>query len=209
MDFERGTYMKKALSILIISIFLMGLIGCGSKDKTNSEEKQTNQSEYKTGSEDGSENSEEATTEPTSEEREKVLQYLREVHPLAVRVDDIGLIYEDARTKSANGEMDDYAFYEIISTQVLPDYIKISEDVELIMPSPEFRDVHEIFIESISKSTLAMTEIMAAIDNQDSSQITSANGILNEARKLTRDFVYEINEITSQYKITQEEISGE
>jgi hypothetical protein len=189
---------KKLFLVSSLSLLLL-LAACGTTEDTNSSSEKNSKEENNT-----TKTSADVNSEKASNDKEEAVSYLKEVEPSLLKIQEVSLAYEDYRSKSANGEIDDYEFYDAISNEVLPGYIEISEDLELIMPSKEFKDAHELAIEMINKSTMAMTEIMSAIDTQDMSKITSANSMLGDARKLERDYVYKMQEIADEYNISLE-----
>jgi ABC-type glycerol-3-phosphate transport system substrate-binding protein len=192
--------MKKGLLVSLLSLLLL-LSACGTKEESSSNGEGNDKEENKV---------EEVSADTNQEEnqsgKEEALNYLKEIQPILIKIQEVSLVYEDYRSKSANGEIDDNTFYTGISQEVLPGYIQISDDLELMMPPKEFKDAHELAIEMNNKSSQAMSEILSALDTQDMSKITSANSILADARKSERDYVYKLQEISDKYGISLEEL---
>lgn len=191
-----------------------GLTGCGANERVNLDKEKAarEEADLEEGIATGEEtkkaeaDAEKLAAEQANVEREEILNYLKEIKPLMIRADEITQVYETLRTDIENEEIDDYEFYDVIAEEVLPDYIKISEEIEQVMPSGELREIHETLIELMSKNTLAMSEILSAIDYDDYSKVTSANSILTEARKLSRDLAYKLQDISKLHNISPDEI---
>jgi hypothetical protein len=198
--------MKKVLFGFTVLLLSIGLVACGnSEEKANTTDKE-NEIEVT------EETEETEPSEPEAEEESlevienpgeaEFVEYLNRVRPILA--DDIGefaAYYEELRQQSANGEIDDYTFAELILTELLPTGHQIQQDLEAIFPSKELRETHEILIDMMAIQNQAFTEIVEAVNAGDYSRITSANELLSEARQLERDYIYDLKDHAANFGV--------
>jgi hypothetical protein len=99
---------------------------------------------------------------------------------------------------------DDGTMYITIRDQVLPNYRKLSEGLEEIsmaLGTDEVRKLNEIYVEAVNSQFAAFTTILAALENQDFLQITSANDRLDKGRKLTREWQLQLKSICKTHNV--------
>lgn len=187
--------MNKRKLVLIVAIVLSVLAGCGGNSNAGSspnEEEETNTEEVTQTEEVNSSNT----------DKEEFLSYLDQMLPLMTEADTYLLKYEEARSQSANGEIDDLQFYDIIFTEVLPGLNEASAQIEMLAPPANHPEFHETVIDIYQQGSLAMTELMAAIDQQDASKVTTANTYLAESRKGSRELFSMVEALEKEYGIS-------
>ncbi|MDE3838611.1 hypothetical protein C0966_04295 [Bacillus methanolicus] len=182
--------MKNLFMCVLFTFLSLGLIACGADEKANTTNKEAS-----------ADKPEEATSGKKDFE-----EYLNKVQPIVLEdLANFAAKFEELKNQSINGEITDIEFGQAIVDELLPTATQIQEDVEAIMPAKEIRDLHETLIDMTAKNAQALSEIVSAIESGDSSKITSANELLSEARKLERDYVYDIKEYAAKYDIEFEE----
>jgi hypothetical protein len=196
--------MRKVLLVFIVFLVSVGVIACGSTDeKTNSEieeEEVISDKELDQSTPSKDETSIEGV--PVDKGKEEFEEYINQVKPiLSEDIAQFGADYEKLRQQSINGEIDDFTFAENIINDLLPRGHQIQAELEAMFPSKELRGAHDILIDMMAKNVLAFTEIAEAVNAGDYSRITSANELLSEARSLERDFIYEIEDLSTTYGI--------
>ncbi len=94
----------------------------------------------------------------------------------------------------------------IEAVQALPEAIRISEAFEdvSIDIDKDYQEMHELIIKVANSQVQALTEIVAAIENADTSKITSANELLSTARENERKYVQEITNKAKELGIPME-----
>jgi biopolymer transport protein ExbB/TolQ len=94
---------------------------------------------------------------------------------------------------------DDYTTFAVIEGEVIPKYRKFIDELEKIKPEHEkVRNLHEIYIEAANNQLNAFVTILAAIEQQDYELVTEANKGLESARKLIRDWEYELKSLEKE-----------
>lgn len=94
---------------------------------------------------------------------------------------------------------DDLTTYNKISTDVVKDSLELIDISESITPkTSEVQAVHEIYIKAVNTQHSAFTMIMAAIDTQDASKMSTANEKLSEARAGMRDYIAKIKALAAE-----------
>lgn len=149
-------------------------------------------------------NADSSKTEKSSDvlKKEDVISYLDEIKPQFASIVAVGTQFDVLRTSSANGEIDNFTFAESISNEIAPMNLKIVETVEAIKPPNELIELHEKIISMLNSQQPAFTEIVAAINNNDASKLTTANELLAEARKLDREVTNELKTIVEEHGVT-------
>jgi hypothetical protein len=200
--------MRKVLLGISVTLLSLGLVACGTtEENTSSTQEEVEESTEMAEEEDNTEIVEEETevieeVSTNSEDIEVFEEYVNQVRPLLSEdIAQFAADYEALRQQSANGEIDDITFAEAILYELLPTGHQIQQDLEAIFPSSELRNTHDILIDMMAKNLLAFTEIAEAVNAGDYSRITSANELLNEARSLERDYIYEIEETAANLGI--------
>ncbi|WP_214484894.1 hypothetical protein [Bacillus sp. SM2101] len=201
--------MKRAFLFSILTVLTLLLSACGSDDTTATQKEESQKTEVKTENEAEAEKKEEKEVveevEATDDGLKEAFEnYLLEVGPILVEHAALAEVYEVLRTSSANYEITDEEFAEILYSEILPVGTSIQDELESIIPDKEFRDLHEKFIKMIAKGLQGMTELVAAVETGDTSKITSANTLLAEARELDRDALYDMQDLADKYGVELE-----
>ncbi len=130
--------------------------------------------------------------------QDDLIDYINNDLPEITELDsDVRELYESARNSS-----NDQTMYLIIKNSVIPkskQLIDEAEDIEI--ETKEVRELHEIYLESINKQGQAFTLMLAALEAQDYTLITSANEKLDESRKLMRDYEEELEELMEEHDV--------
>ncbi|MDF1509574.1 hypothetical protein PZE06_15640 [Robertmurraya sp. DFI.2.37] len=100
----------------------------------------------------------------------------------------------------------DQLLYDVLLMDVIPTYQEFMNKLEAIrLESEELREVHEGYIEGVNTQYNAFTRIVTALEYQDRAIIEEANAMLDEARKLLRDFNYNIEKLTKEHGVEMKE----
>lgn len=188
----------KRITFLMATCFLsLTLVACGNnKDENGATDPSTTEG---TKSEETTEvNHDQDGTDAKAE----VEEYLDEVRPVALDLTALGERWDEVRNYSANGEIDDIEFGNILYDEMIPLNMDLQERAENInTPNDRIADMNEIFIDMIGDQQLAFTEILSAIETGDSSKITSANALLNDVRKKEREYMRELEKLVEEYDV--------
>lgn len=183
--------MKKLSYLLAISLLLAA---CGSGNDSTQETNNDKKDEVVETNAD--------TNTESLEKEDEVLAYVEEVGLAYQELAELGAYWDELRDSSANGEISDYDLAVAVWEDIIPVNNELVTKVEgIIPPTDETVEVNEILIDAVSKQHLAFTEIVAAVDTEDPSKITSANEILNEVRKLDREFGRKMEALVTKYGI--------
>ncbi|WP_339216209.1 hypothetical protein [Solibacillus sp. FSL W8-0372] len=186
--------MRKFLVYLTTLMMVLVLAACSSGNDNTQETDNDKEDEVIETSAD--------TNTDSLEKEAEVLAYVEEVRLAYQELAELGAHWDELRQSSANGEISDYDLAVVIWEDILPVNNDLVTNVESILPpTDETVEVNEILIDAVSKQHLAFSEIVAAIDTGDTSKITSANEILNEVRKLDREFARKMESLITKYGI--------
>ncbi|KYD04162.1 hypothetical protein B4102_3311 [Heyndrickxia sporothermodurans] len=175
--------MKKVLLFVIVASLAVLLFGCGGSDDKKPSKDVAAKVENK-----------------KDTDKEDFKSYVNDVTPIINEIaQSFGKDFEDLKQQNVDGKINDAELGEAIGSNLVPQGVKLQDKVEQIRPPKKLRDTHELLINMIAKNQQAMTEIVAAISAGDASKITSANDLLTEARKLERDYAYEMEDIAKGY----------
>jgi tetratricopeptide (TPR) repeat protein len=133
---------------------------------------------------------------------EEIIEYIATIKEYYSEVISLSSKWDELRNASANGEIDDYTFAEVLLYDIIPASRTVTDEVNLVFaPSDETKAAHEALIGALEKQHQAFTEVLAAIDQGDISKITTANQLLADARKLDREFVSLLEPLIEAYGI--------
>lgn len=68
-------------------------------------------------------------------------------------------------------------------------------------PFEEIRAIHEKYIEAANIQHFAFTKLIFAIETQDANEINEVNEMLATARKMMREYEYDINKLANEYDV--------
>lgn len=135
-------------------------------------------------------------------DKEAVEKYVSEVREAYMETSNLGAEWDAMRVGLSTGEISPLKFAEIIKTDLLPRNMAIIETIEgIVTPNEEIALTHELFIDGINKQHIAFSEVATAMETYDSNKMTKANEILNEVRKLDREFGREMEKLLLEYDI--------
>ncbi|WP_342566641.1 hypothetical protein MKY09_11205 [Psychrobacillus sp. FSL K6-4046] len=197
--------MKKWFMIGLISLIL-GVTACSPSSKEAKPEKESvevvkkeEESETKVEKEV---TKEEEKTEVVTADKELIQYYVDDVRDAYMQVSDLAVQWDELRMGASNGEIDSYTFATAIYEEILPQNMFVLENIEAIIPpNDDIAATHELLIDAISKQHIAFSEVAAGMDANDPDKITKANEILNEVRKLDREFGRKMETLIKEYGI--------
>lgn len=102
---------------------------------------------------------------------------------------------------SVTGEnyVDDETMYYALLDEVIPGYRQFTTNLETIMPThPQVRELHEKYIEAANLQYGAFTLMLSALEAGDAQTMQEANAMLDEARRLLREWLYEVEDFSAQ-----------
>jgi len=132
--------------------------------------------------------------------QEELLVYLNEELPAITNLEEDAIAaYESATGANYTSDLD---LYDVLSLDVIPTYQQFTDKLEAIrLKTDEVRGVHEIYIEGANLQYNAFNKIISALEEQDRGMIEEANTMLDEARKLLRDFDHGIEKLAEEHNI--------
>ena len=126
--------------------------------------------------------------------KEVLSQYRQSVQPILSEMAQISEKWDTLRRKNGNGQVSDLQFAIITQKEIAPALVSLQERMEAIEPHKDLRATHELGIKIINKNLQAMNEVVAAVFEGNMSKITSANGLMAEARELERKYVNQLED---------------
>lgn len=101
---------------------------------------------------------------------------------------------------------DDVTMYDALVLTVIPTYNEFIKELNTIpIDTEELREIHEIYIEGADLQYNAFVKIVRALETQDPLLIEEANGMLEEARSLLREYQNEIDKLAKEHDVEWEE----
>lgn len=92
--------------------------------------------------------------------------------------------------------------YETLDKEIIPKYKKFLGQVEGVEPkTPEVKQVHELYIDSVHQEYNALVQLMSAIENNDSNLTVESNEKINLSAKKSREFTSKLTELASKHGI--------
>ncbi len=136
--------------------------------------------------------------------QDDLLNYINtDLPPLVEIEEEVMYTYEKV---TGDNYTDDIVLYDALTEQIIPTYRKFVEQIEDIDPkTQEVKDLHELYIAAANTQFNAFTQMVAAIEQQDTNLITNANEKLTKARKGIRDFTNKLDELTKKHNVIVEE----
>lgn len=119
--------------------------------------------------------------------QDDLLKYVNVEMPKILELDSSVITkYESV---SGNNYVSDDIVYDKIVNEILPVSRELIKQAEGIIPATqEVREVHELYLSSLSSTDTALTTIVAALANYDYNGMTLANEKLSQSRRLMRDY---------------------
>ncbi len=197
--------------MLLLAIFL---VGCSTTEKKADEKEPEleietpNTETPEDATEENTEESTENSKEETAEEKEvlpdsQVFEdYLNLLRPLFADMGELAYYYEEVRMASADGLITDWDFADILVHEIIPAWVDLSNELEAMRPDREFRETHEKLNRMVSVNIQGMLEIVAAVEEESTSKITTANQLLTEARQLEREVLYDLEDFAEAYGVS-------
>ncbi|RHW36179.1 hypothetical protein D1B33_11100 [Lysinibacillus yapensis] len=191
--------MKKRLFLSLLPFVF--LVGCTNSPKEEEEPKTVVKEESKETQSVSGENKTSTETETASSIPEENLAdsfsaYLDDISVLAPEEARIIELYDGVT--GVNYTNDD-VLYTALLDEIIPAYRDFVAELESIMPqNPQIRELHEVYIEAANIQYNSFIVMVSALEEQDSDKITEANQGLDQARKLLRDWLYEVESIASE-----------
>ncbi|MBD8026772.1 hypothetical protein H9636_08880 [Ureibacillus sp. Re31] len=201
--------MKRLLLFLSMVTFVF-LVGCSNSDskeeskeskseETTSETKTDTKTETETKTENETDTDNASNTETTApstddEFAQAFSDYLDEMMLLAVEEERIIGLYDSVT--GVNYTNDEVLYYTLLD-EVIPGYRQFVADLEAIMPkNAEVQALHEKYIEAANIQYNSFTLMISAIEQQSMDTMTEANQGLDEARRLLREWLYQVDEFS-------------
>jgi len=101
---------------------------------------------------------------------------------------------------------DDVTMYDALVITVIPTYNEFIKELNSVpIDTEELRAVHEKYIEGADLQYNAFVKIVRALETQDPLLIEEANGMLEEARSLLREYQNEIDKLAEEHNVEWEE----
>jgi hypothetical protein len=127
---------------------------------------------------------------------EGLMVYLEDISVLAPEETRIIGLYDSV---TGVNYTDDETLYYTLMDEVIPGYREFVVELEAIMPqNAQIRDLHELYIEAANMQYNSFTLMISALEEQNMDTMTQANQGLEQARKLLRDWLYEVEAISSE-----------
>jgi len=101
---------------------------------------------------------------------------------------------------------DDITMYDALVSTVIPTYNEFIKELNSVpIETSELREIHEIYIKGADLQYNAFVKIVRALETQDPLLIEEANGMLEEARSLLREYQNEIDKLAEEHNVDWEE----
>lgn len=182
----------------------MFLVGCSTSDSKEESKESKNEetttetktdSKIETETKTGTSSNSETTAPSTDEEFAQAFSdYLDEMMLLAVEEERIIGLYDSV---TGVNYTNDEALYYTLLDEVIPGYRQFVADLEAIMPeNKEIQALHEKYIEAANIQYNSFTLMISAIEQQSMDTMTEANQGLDEARRLLREWLYQVDEFS-------------
>ncbi|MEK9200136.1 hypothetical protein ACH0B5_16655 [Ureibacillus sp. 179-F W5.1 NHS] len=195
--------MKRLLLFLSMVTFVF-LVGCSTSDSKEESKESKNEetttetktdSKIETETKTGTSSNSETTAPSTDEEFAQAFSdYLDEMMLLAVEEERIIGLYDSV---TGVNYTNDEALYYTLLDEVIPGYRQFVADLEAIMPeNKEIQALHEKYIEAANIQYNSFTLMISAIEQQSMDTMTEANQGLDEARRLLREWLYQVDEFS-------------
>jgi hypothetical protein len=131
--------------------------------------------------------------------KEDLLAYINtELPKIATYEADTIAAYEAV---SGDNYTDDYTMYEVLTTTIIPTYRELVKGIEAItlrLKTKEVRDLNEKYVEAADTQMNGFVILMNALETQDSSLIVPFNERLDHGRRLTREWLIELQDLCSK-----------
>lgn len=132
--------------------------------------------------------------------QEELLVYLNEELPDITKLEINAINAYDSVT-GANYSSDQ-ELYDVLLLDVIPTYQEFAGKLEAIrLETDEVREIHEDYIEGVNLQYNAFNKIITALEQQDRAMIEEANVMLDEARKILRDFNFSIEKLANEHEV--------
>lgn len=97
---------------------------------------------------------------------------------------------------------DDIVLYEALVNEIIPTYNEFVRELEAIsIDTDEVREIHEGYIKGANLQYNAFVRMVTALEQQDRQLIEEANSMLDEARKLMRDYQVNIKNLAEEHNV--------
>lgn len=132
--------------------------------------------------------------------QEELLSYLNEELPKITKLEaDAITAYESVTGANYSTDQE---LYNVLLDSVVPTYQEFVDKLEgITLDTEEVRGVHEEYIEGANLQYNAFIKVITALEQQDRAMIEEANVMLDEARKILRDFKYNVEKLASEHNI--------
>ncbi|MED5099598.1 hypothetical protein NSQ89_09725 [Niallia sp. FSL R7-0648] len=132
--------------------------------------------------------------------REDLLEYVNEDMKTAFELEVKAVSAYDS--VSGINYMDDWTMYDTIQTTVIPNYNEFIKELNSVqVETEELREIHEIYIEGADTQYNAFVKILTALETQDITLVEEANAMLEEARKLIRQYMNELDKLAKEHEV--------
>ncbi|MFC7371114.1 hypothetical protein ACFQPF_05445 [Fictibacillus iocasae] len=134
---------------------------------------------------------------------EEMVTYVNKtMKPLSEQEEEVKELYEGV---TGNNYTDDQTLYTALTEEIIPKYNEFLKDVESIeLETEEMQELHEKYIEAVQIQQNGMLSLVTALEEQSFEKVNEANGKLNEARKMMRDYQKDIKKLADEHEVTFE-----
>ncbi len=194
--------MRKLLFFLTITAFVF-LVGCSDSnskgDKQDQVEKSNNVEEQMDTDKSSSIENDADSNSSSSENKDlshAFANYMDEIMLLAPDEERVIGLYESV---TGVNYVNDEILYNTLLDEVIPGYRQFIVDLEAIMPkNNEIRELHESYIEAANIQYNSFTLMVSALEEQNIDKITEANQGLDEARRILRNWLYSVEDLSKE-----------
>ncbi|MCB5239007.1 hypothetical protein AB1L07_26460 [Niallia alba] len=132
--------------------------------------------------------------------KEDLVQYINEDMKTAFELEVKAVSAYDS--VSGINYSDDWTMYDTIQTTVIPNYNEFIKELNRVkVETEELREIHEIYIEGADIQYNAFVKILTALETQDIALVEEANSMLEEARKLIRQYINELEKLAKEHEV--------
>ena len=140
-------------------------------------------------------------TAPPEESKENYGVYFAYILKLHEVSDAEGYIIAKYESISGENYTDDFTMYSVVVSDIIPATETFLSDIKNITSeSTELQNIHKLYISAWEKQYEAFKLLVTAVEKGDSSMVDSANDMLNEAQKLSAEYLTALENYAKKFE---------
>lgn len=189
--------MKKYSFLLIIFLLTVSLVACGTKSEDDNKENDQSADDQTESDDILEDNNEDLATD-----KNEVEQYVREAKDAYSELATLDERYAELSGVFEAKEMDDHEFAAFLHDEIIPANSKIVMKTEVIdSPNEQTGEIQDVLLSAIDKQQVTFSEVLATLESDDSSSISSADDVLNNVKLTEEKFVEKMKQLLIDYDL--------